>query len=112
LCPFDRRVVGIPLRLRQPVAALRRLRIDPQREAGILVAKVVSRVANVVAARAAEARVGAAQRVERDVPGGAMPAASSFLFAASTAGASTSRRRFDGLCFRPLDVWITKSDGL
>ena len=33
-----------------------------------------------------------------------MPAFSSSLLAASTAGVSTSRRRFDGLCFRPVDV--------
>jgi hypothetical protein len=30
-----------------------------------------------------------------------------FTFAASTAFERTSRRRFDGFCFRPVDVWIT-----
>src|SRR5437016_1730243 len=38
-----------------------------------------------------------------------MPSAASFTFAAVTVFASTSRRRFDGLCRRPVDVPITEA---
>jgi hypothetical protein len=57
LCPFDRPVVLAAMRRREPVTPLRRLRVHPQREPRILVAQLVSRVADVVAAGAAEARV-------------------------------------------------------
>jgi len=40
-------------------------------------------------------------------PIGAMPAFSSVSFAAATPGASTSLRRFDGLCFLPVPVEMT-----
>ena len=38
-------------------------------------------------------------------------AGESFTFAASTVFESTSRRRFDGLCFFPVAVWITNASG-
>jgi hypothetical protein len=38
-----------------------------------------------------------------------MPAVSSFSFAAVTVFARMSRRRFDGLCFAPVDVQTTNA---
>ncbi len=44
-CPFDRPVERFPLRFRHPVTPLRRLRVDAEREAGILMAELVRRYA-------------------------------------------------------------------
>ncbi len=65
-CPFDRAVVLLAVRYGEPIAALDRLRVDAEGEPWVLVAELVGGVADVVAADAAEARIGAPQRVERD----------------------------------------------
>ena len=65
-CPFNRSVVRLPMFRGHPISLLRRLRLDLQREPRILMPELVGRVAHVVTARATEARVGAAQRVEGD----------------------------------------------
>ena len=67
-CPIERRIVGVPLRLRHPLAPRRCLRVHPQREPRVLMAELRGRVADVIAARAPQARVGAPQAVERQMP--------------------------------------------
>jgi hypothetical protein len=57
LLPFDRLIEGPSLRLRQAISALRCLRVDPEGEARIFVTDLVRRVADIVAAGAAEAGV-------------------------------------------------------
>ena len=81
-CPFDRSVERLAVRLRHPVASLHGLLVHAEREARVLVAELVGRVADVVAAaRAAQGRVRSSQAVDVTSPIGAMPAASSVSLA-------------------------------
>src|SRR5437868_11686255 len=64
-CPIKRPVVRLPVQRSQALTPFRRLRVDAEGEAGVLVAELVGRVADVVAAGAAEARVRPAEAVER-----------------------------------------------
>jgi hypothetical protein len=60
LCPFDRLIEGLALRLGEPIPPLRRLCVHAEREAGIFVAELIGRITHVVSADAPKARVGAA----------------------------------------------------
>ena len=68
-CPFARPVVRVALRFRHPLASVRRLRVDPEREPRIRVSELVGHVADVIAPGAAERRVRAVGRdVRHDRP--------------------------------------------
>src|SRR5207248_2383661 len=64
-CPFDRRVERLALRPGHALAPLRRLRVAAEGEPRVLVAELVGRIADIVAADTAEAGVGPSETVER-----------------------------------------------